>query len=107
MKRDRGGPDPRVFCHHCGKNNDWRAFRIGAAKRIHERALAEKQRAAVASSKELVLIGACLAKKMLDSMQFESKHEANLNVRGDEYAYTSGYFAAGKLDLNPRKKIDV
>jgi hypothetical protein len=88
---------------------DYRAFRIGAARRIHDRVIDEKQRAAQASvtTRELVLIGNSVAKRMISEIEFDSTFKPDFKATKEQYALAAGYEYGARVDLKPKKRIQA
>ena len=84
--------------------SDYRAFRIGAAKRIKE--IAHKQKEAILlhnpGSRELVLVGNALAKRMHDDMGFEgNRRGGSISINaGSMLAFRKGYEQGSRVNIH-------
>lgn len=90
----------RIFREYSKK--DYRAFRLGVAKRIYEEIMLQKlqsERQATPQSQELVHVGTAIAKRMMDSMTFENVAHYNTKVnRTEALSYQAGYSRGDQVD---------
>ena len=82
---------------------DYRAYRIGCAKRLHEIASAIKhQRIAQGGdhTQALVLLGQHVAKRHIESLKLKGGLSWNEGVSGSDLAFSQGYEDGDRIDIH-------
>ena len=83
---------------------DYRAFRLGASRRILELIQAKKRQPAAAASQELVRVGNALAKRIYDSLTFENTRMVDCEPGKDSHrAFAAGYHRGHLVDPHGAK----